>query len=104
MATGGQNCVINVWKVLRDLDRNDNMEVQDINPHEQSIKVFHDIPVRIYTGHTADILDVSWSKNNFLISGSMDKTVRLWHISQKVCLCVFRHIDVVTSVKFHPKV
>jgi WD40 repeat protein len=34
----------------------------------------------------------------------MDKTVRLWHVSQKVCLCVFRHLDVVTSVKFHPKV
>jgi WD40 repeat protein len=34
----------------------------------------------------------------------MDKTVRLWHVSQNVCLCVFRHMDVVTSVRFHPKV
>ncbi|CAO3607581.1 unnamed protein product [Mucor fragilis] len=103
MATGGQSCVIHVWKVLRDLERNDNIDIQDLLPHEPSIKVFHDAPVRTYVGHTADILDLSWSKNNFLISSSMDKTVRLWHISQKVCLCVFRHLDVVTSVKFHPK-
>lgn len=103
MATGGQSCVVNVWKVLRDLERNDNIDIQDLLPHEPSIKVFHDAPVRTYVGHTADVLDISWSKNNFLISSSMDKTVRLWHISQKVCLCVFRHLDVVTSVKFHPK-
>lgn len=62
MATGGQNCVINVWKVLRDLDRSDNMSIQDISPHQPSIKVFHDIPIRVYTGHKADVLDICWSK------------------------------------------
>ncbi|KAI8056347.1 WD40-repeat-containing domain protein [Thamnidium elegans] len=103
MATGGQSCTLKIWKVLRDLDRDDGLSVQDINPHEPSIKVFHDAPVRVYTGHTADILDISWSKNNFIVSSSMDKTVRLWHVSQKVCLCVFKHLDVVSSVKFHPK-
>ncbi|KAI7900836.1 WD40-repeat-containing domain protein [Cokeromyces recurvatus] len=103
MATAGQNCVIHVWKVLRDFKRSNNIDVQDMMPHEPSIKVFHDSPVRNYTGHTADILDISWSRNNFLISGSMDKTVRLWHISQNVCLCVFKHSDLVTSVQFHPK-
>ncbi|GAA5796656.1 hypothetical protein HPULCUR_002030 [Helicostylum pulchrum] len=103
MATGGQSCTLKIWKVLRDLDRDDGLYVQDINPHEPSIKVFHDTPVRVYTGHTADILDISWSKNNFIVSSSMDKTVRLWHVSQKVCLCVFKHLDVVSSVKFHPK-
>ncbi|RCI05618.1 hypothetical protein CU098_011190 [Rhizopus stolonifer] len=103
MATGGQNCIIHVWKVLRDLDRSDNITVQDILPHQPSIKVFHDAPVRIYAGHTADVLDLSWSKNNFLLSSSMDKTVRLWHVSQAACLCVFSHSDVVASVRFHPK-
>lgn len=28
-----------------------------------------------YTGHTSDLLDVSWSKNYFVLSSSMDKTV-----------------------------
>jgi len=34
----------------------------------------------------------------------MDKTVRLWHVSRKECLCTFQHIDFVTSIVFHPKV
>ncbi|KAI8354590.1 WD40-repeat-containing domain protein [Choanephora cucurbitarum] len=103
MATAGQSCIINVWKVLRDTTLSDNILLKDIIPHEQSIKVFHDAPVRIYTGHTFDILDLSWSKNNFLLSASMDNTVRLWHVSQATCLCAFNHPDIVTSVRFHPK-
>ena len=33
----------------------------------------------------------------------MDKTVRLWHISRKECLCCFQHIDFVTAISFHPR-
>ena len=56
-----------------------------------------------YRGHTADILDLSWSKNYFLLSSSVDKTVRLWHISRNECLCCFQHIDFVTAIVFHPR-
>ena len=42
-------------------------------------------------------------QNNFLLSSSTDKTVRLWHIERKECLCAFQHQDFVTSVAFHPK-
>ncbi|XP_053690223.1 WD repeat-containing protein 44 [Sabethes cyaneus] len=56
-----------------------------------------------YSGHTSDLLDVSWSKNYFILSSSMDKTVRLWHISRKECLCCFQHIDFVTAIAFHPR-
>ncbi|OAD02567.1 hypothetical protein MUCCIDRAFT_82957 [Mucor lusitanicus CBS 277.49] len=94
MATAGQSCVIHVWKVLRDLERNDNIDVQDLLPHEPSIKVFHDAPVRTYVGHTADVLDLSWSKaitsvkfhpkdDRFFLSGSFDCRVRLWSIPEK---------------------
>lgn len=76
MATGGQSCVVNVWKVLRDLERNDNIDIQDLLPHEPSIKVFHDAPVRTYVGHTADILDISWSKVKYT-----------GHESVASCLC-----------------
>lgn len=65
--------------------------------------VFVNKPIHEWKGHTSDILDISWSKNNFLISSSMDKTVRLWHISRKECLCAFQHPDFVTSIAFHPK-
>ncbi|KPL97557.1 WD repeat-containing protein 44-like protein [Sarcoptes scabiei] len=57
----------------------------------------------IYRGHTADVLDLAWSKNHFLLSSSMDKTVRLWHITRIECLCTFRHIDFVTTIQFHPR-
>lgn len=60
-------------------------------------------PFCTYQGHTADLLDVSWSKNYFILSSSMDKTVRLWHISRKECLCCFQHIDFVTAIAFHPR-
>lgn len=56
-----------------------------------------------YNGHTSDLLDVSWSKNYFILSSSMDKTVRLWHISRRECLCCFQHIDFVTAIAFHPR-
>ncbi|XP_062125552.1 WD repeat-containing protein 44 isoform X1 [Drosophila sulfurigaster albostrigata] len=60
-------------------------------------------PFCTYVGHTSDLLDVSWSKNYFILSSSMDKTVRLWHISRKECLCCFQHIDFVTAIAFHPR-
>ena len=47
-------------------------------------------PHRCYAGHEADVLDVAWSRSQFLLSASMDKTVRLWHISMDECLRVFR--------------
>lgn len=43
------------------------------------------------------------TQNNFLLSSSMDKTVRLWHISRSECLCCFKHSDFVTSIQFHPR-
>jgi WD40 repeat protein len=59
-------------------------------------------PYRIYEGHTHDITDLAWSKSNFVLSSSMDKTVRLWHVSRNDCLQYFRHPDIVTCVDFHP--
>ena len=51
---------------------------------------------------------VGWERadgwqNNFLLSSSMDKTVRLWHLSRAECLCCFKHSDFVTSIQFHPR-
>ncbi|XP_071950373.1 WD repeat-containing protein 44-like [Antedon mediterranea] len=67
------------------------------------LAIFAKAPFCVYTGHTADVLDVSWSKNYFMLSSSMDKTVRLWHISRSECLCCFQHIDFVTAIAFHPR-
>ena len=49
---------------------------------DKSHQVFMERPFCQYSGHTSDLLDVSWSKNYFILTSSMDKTVRLWHISR----------------------
>ncbi|CAM9361378.1 unnamed protein product, partial [Heterosigma akashiwo] len=64
--------------------------------------LFLDVPIRRYAGHTADIIDVSWSRTDFLLSASIDKTVRLWHATREDCLHHFQHSDFVTGVDFHP--
>lgn len=54
------------------------------------VPVLRGRPYRVYHGHKQDILDVAWSKTNFLLSASMDKTVRLWHVSMDDCLRIFK--------------
>lgn len=60
-------------------------------------------PFCVLIGHQAPVLDVAWSKSLFILSSSMDKTVRLWHISRLECLCFFRHVDFVSAIAFHPR-
>jgi WD40 repeat protein len=64
--------------------------------------VINNAPFREFRGHASDVVDLSWSPANFLLSASLDKTVRLWHVSKDKCLCKFQHTDFVTSVCFHP--
>ncbi|XP_027340126.1 WD repeat-containing protein 44-like isoform X1 [Abrus precatorius] len=59
-------------------------------------------PVCSFQGHLHDVLDLSWSKSQHLLSSSMDKTVRLWHLSSKSCLKIFSHSDYVTCIQFNP--
>jgi len=66
------------------------------------VNVLSSKPLRRYREHAGDIVDMCWSKTNFLLTASLDKTVRLWHVSRKTCLHSFRHKDAVTSVDFHP--
>jgi WD40 repeat protein len=104
-AAAGQDQVVRVWAVISTPEeRRSHEQEEDSNTSERlSAPVFRSKPVREYQGHTGDILDLSWSKNNFLLSSSMDKSVRLWHISREECLCTFKHKDFVTSIAFHPK-
>ncbi|KAM0950147.1 putative transcription factor WD40-like family [Dioscorea sansibarensis] len=59
-------------------------------------------PFCSFKGHRADVLDLSWSKSQYLLSSSMDKTVRLWHMSSISCLKTFSHSDYVTCIQFNP--
>ncbi|XP_057953031.1 uncharacterized protein LOC131147265 [Malania oleifera] len=59
-------------------------------------------PFCSFLGHLDDVLDLSWSKSQHLLSSSMDKTVRLWNLSSQSCLKVFSHSDYVTCIQFNP--
>ncbi|XP_022743965.1 uncharacterized protein LOC111294925 [Durio zibethinus] len=61
-----------------------------------------DRPICSFKGHSDDILDLSWSRSQQLLSSSMDKTVRLWDLETKSCLKLFAHNDYVTCIHFNP--
>ncbi|KAJ5496734.1 hypothetical protein N7463_008721 [Penicillium fimorum] len=110
LAAAGQDRKVRVWAVIATPeereDANGEEEATPIDAQDNSglkAPVFQPEPIQVYEGHTGSILDLSWSKNNFLLSSSMDKTVRLWHVSRPECLCCFQHSDFVTSIQFHPR-
>jgi WD40 repeat protein len=107
LATGGRDHVVRVWTVLSTPEeRRAHEEDEAVNGgagERLSAPVFRDQPVMEFKGHTGEVLDLSWSKNNFLLSSSMDKTVRLWHMSRPESLCTFKHKDFVTRLAFHPR-
>lgn len=80
---------------LENISSNEN-ESTDVYAH-----VFHPSP-KTFREHKYDVLDIDWSKNNFLLTASMDKTVKLWHLDRKEALRTFIHADFVTGVRFHP--
>ncbi|KAL1539512.1 WD repeat-containing protein 44-like isoform X1 [Salvia divinorum] len=59
-------------------------------------------PLCTFQGHQDDVLDLSWSTSQLLLSSSMDKTVRLWDLETKSCLKTFAHNDYVTCIQFNP--
>ncbi|KAJ0112195.1 hypothetical protein Patl1_00639 [Pistacia atlantica] len=48
-------------------------------------------PIHEFLGHCGEVLDLSWSRNKYLLSSSVDKTVRLWQVGCDQCLKVFSH-------------
>ncbi|KAF2873761.1 WD40-repeat-containing domain protein [Massariosphaeria phaeospora] len=110
LAAGGQDRIVRVWAVIASSEERRSHEkeesglgVSEGDATHLSAPVFQQKIFRQYHGHTSTILDLSWSKNNFLLSSSMDKTVRLWHISRNENLCTFKHADFVPSIQFHPQ-
>lgn len=104
LATGGQDGRIIIWKVggPSDASVSNNNHQNSVKIPTDNFQLFHSSPYRIFHGHTGDITYISWSKSNFLLSASVDTTVRLWHVSRDDCLQVFKHVDIVTGVAFHP--
>ncbi|KAK7206957.1 WD40-repeat-containing domain protein [Myxozyma melibiosi] len=122
LAAGGEDRIVRVWSVIStpaeraqceqeqedssSADEGSNIHRSRRHHRKQhqrlNAPLFLPFPTREFAGHAGDVLDLSWSKNDFLLSSSMDKTVRLWHVSRQECLCCFQHEDFVTSIAFHP--
>lgn len=132
MATAGQDSILRIWVVRSHLkyfsdmrekyhirfDEGDGLSDFDYRPpssedsvinschtaeSDESSTLFVSKPFAVLKGHTSDVLDLSWSKNYFVLSSGMDRTAKLWHISRNECLCCFQHVDFVTCVAFLPK-
>ncbi|KAF1815533.1 WD40 repeat-like protein, partial [Eremomyces bilateralis CBS 781.70] len=110
LAAAGHDKTVRVWAVISSPEERRDFEDagspqggQGASPSPLRAPVFHPTPFRLYEGHESTVIDLSWSKNNFLLSSSFDKTVRLWHISRNECLCTFKHAEYVPSIQFHPR-
>lgn len=66
LAAGGQDQVVRVWAVLSSAEERRAHENDESDPacetNHLSAPVFQQKPFRVYSGHTATILDLSWSK------------------------------------------
>ncbi|XP_078434860.1 uncharacterized protein LOC144705878 isoform X2 [Wolffia australiana] len=98
LATGGDDCAVRVWRIVQE-------EIVKSQEHfDSTLKSirFAEAPLQECNGHSSDVLDLSWSKSNYLLSSSKDKTVRMWRVGQDSCIRVFQHNDYVTCVQFNP--
>ncbi len=119
LATAGQDRVVRVWELDlvssdeggADFKKGDEEQTEKANGDAPNGKprmsirgasVFKDSPRREYRGHRGDVLDLCWSRTDWLLSSSMDKTVRLWYAAMDECLRIFSHQDFVTAIDFHP--
>lgn len=112
LAAAGQDKIVRVWSVISSREErrmhekdeeNSNGTTEGNAAQHLSAPVFRRNPLRVYEGHASTVIDISWSKNNFLLSSSFDRTVRLWHISRNECLVTFKHAEYCPSVQFHPR-
>jgi WD40 repeat protein len=117
-STGGQDNLVRVWLCQRTptgaSPRHSRLWSNKFGKNEAVYETTRwrivEEPHRTYVGHTSDVVDVAWSPTatvgenggRYLLSASLDKTVRLWHTSREECLCIFAHPKSVTSVDFHP--
>ncbi|GAX76174.1 hypothetical protein CEUSTIGMA_g3618.t1 [Chlamydomonas eustigma] len=136
IATGGQDCVVRVWRLknravsspyenrhvipqqswdpieghssadqdqcLQSVRLKEGIKCDDVQSATQGGLLIEMEPVREFEGHTEDVLDVSWSRGNMVLSASADGSVRLWHLQEPCCLRELQHPDFVPCARFSP--
>ena len=114
LATGGSDCAVRlycsqkVWHHFAKI-RSNAGKVDESVMSSCPVSEFTDnfeysmlLLFAVFEGHTDDVYGLAWSQCNYLLSISLDKTVRLWHVSQVDTLCIFKHSDYVSTLRFMP--
>ncbi|TVU14606.1 hypothetical protein EJB05_38082 [Eragrostis curvula] len=124
LASAGEDCVVRIWQIIEVEISPTLYRGKDSHEDVDKVKVFKtnlakgqnhalavipkkafrisETPLNEFHGHTSDILDMTWSQSDYLLTSSKDKTVRLWKAGCDGCLAVFKHKDYVTCVQFNP--
>ncbi|CAI9766973.1 unnamed protein product [Fraxinus pennsylvanica] len=121
LASGGEDGLVCIWRVtsldpfcktskynfgIQSMEGKSSSQRQNLSGTSIVIpeRIFHieEQPLKKFSGHAVGVLDVAWSTTNHILSSSMDKTVRLWHVDSDKCLGVFYHSNYVSCVQFNP--
>ena len=122
LATGGEDCKVNVWNYgnssnVWSLGNNKSaVEVLCFEPGEQnivsgaangSLKVFDLNEGRLARnlgGHQVNVSSIMYHPyGEFIVSGSMDSTMKVWDVRNKSCIQTYTgHDKEVTCVRFSP--
>jgi WD40 repeat protein len=98
LAIGGKSKVLKIFEI--------NDFVQNIdNTIKEYFKLIDETCIRIYTEHSSDIIDLSWSyKKDILFTASLDNTVIMWDINELSSIKIYKHKAMVVSICLHPNV
>eukprot|EP00792_Barthelona_sp_PAP020_P012753 TRINITY_DN754_c0_g1_i1.p1 TRINITY_DN754_c0_g1~~TRINITY_DN754_c0_g1_i1.p1 ORF type:complete len:513 (-),score=91.91 TRINITY_DN754_c0_g1_i1:193-1698(-) len=110
-ATGGQDSILKIYEVIGKDDPLPTQTYNYVDQHPDTLMrferehndrpVLHPISID-YKAHSGDIIDICWSESTFLLTASLDHTVRLFHPDRSSQLAVFKHRDFVTGIAFCP--
>lgn len=123
LATGGDDSLVNVWRVGRPAallslaGHSSGVSAVDFDHKEDiiasgseggSIKVFdlgsQGKVIRTYQGHRSACTCIDHHPfGGYIVTGSMDTSVRLWDLRRKSCMSAYKgHSSPVTCVRFSP--
>ncbi|PWZ28628.1 WD repeat-containing protein 44 [Zea mays] len=127
LASAGEDCIIHVWEVLEFKRAGKEREVKENGVYNPLVAMVYSESSETMVASGAPsgshwekklrskgIQRMCWISagpnlslslhqiKEVLLSSSMDKTVRLWHMSSTYCLKTFSHTDYVTCIQFNP--